>query len=93
MSTEEKEPFEEYKYHGGPWDRGAADSYYRRPHSPHKWPDGTMKGERVGYKDLTPEEYDAYNEGFYDNERRGDFKDWGYEPPEPDDWHDDGEDD
>ena len=65
--------------HGSPNDRGGADSYYRRPRSPHWWPEGTCHGTMVGYKDMTPEQIDDYNEGFDDNEARGDFKDWGYE--------------
>ena len=80
--------YEEFKYHGGPFDRGGADSYYRRPRSPHKWPEGTMNGKRVGYGALTPAEREAYNAGYDENEARGDFKDWGYEPPESDDWED-----
>ncbi len=63
--------------HGSPYDRGHADSYYRRPKSPHKYPEGTYKGERI--TDLTPEEIEAYEAGYEDNERFGDFKDWGGE--------------
>jgi len=69
--------FEEYKYHGGPWDRGGADSYYRRPRVPHKWPEGTCHGTMVEGKDMTPEEREAYYAGFDENEENGDFKDWG----------------
>ena len=69
--------FKEYDYHGGPYDRGGADSYYRRPRVPHKWPEGTMKGEKVEGKDMTPEEREAYYAGFDENEKNGDFKDWG----------------
>jgi len=65
--------------HGSPEDRGGADSYYRRPRSPHWWPEGTQKGKMVERKDMTPEEIADYNRGFDDNEARGDFKDWGYE--------------
>jgi len=62
--------------HGGPYDRGAADSYYRRPRLPHIWPEGTYNGEKIEAKDMTPEQIDAYNEGFEDNEESGNFKDW-----------------
>ena len=68
-------PYEEYTYHGGPYDRGAADSYYHRPRSPHKYPNGTYNGPEV--TDLTPEELEAYNAGYDDNEANGDKKDWG----------------
>jgi hypothetical protein len=61
--------------HGGCYDRGSADSYYRRPARPHKYPQGTYNGEPV--TDLTPEEVQAYMKGYMDNEQSGDFKDWG----------------
>lgn len=60
--------------HGSPYDRGRADSWYRRPSSPHKWPEGTGRGEKV--TDLTPEEIEAYEAGYEDNERQGDHKEW-----------------
>ena len=63
--------------HGSAYDRGSADSYYRRPRSPHFWPEGSYNGKKVEAKDMTPEQIDAYNEGFDDNEDNGDFKDWG----------------
>ena len=68
--------------HGSPNDRGGADSYYRRPRSPHWWPEGTMNGEKIEAKDMTPEEIAEYNAGFDENEENGDFKDWGYEDQE-----------
>lgn len=63
--------------HGSPYDRGAADSYYRRPRNPHKWPEGTGRGKKV--TDLTPDEVAEYNQGYDDNEALGDHKDWGKE--------------
>ena len=65
--------------HGSPHDRGGADSYYRRPRSPHWWPQGTCKGTKIERKDMSADEIAAYNEGFDENEARGDFKDWGRE--------------
>lgn len=65
--------------HGSPNDRGGADSYYRRPRSPHWWPKGTNISPRVGAKDMTPEEIADYHAGFDENEENGDFKDWGGE--------------
>jgi len=62
------------KTHGGPYDRGSADSYYGRGKSPHKWPEGTYKGTKV--TDLTAEEVEAYNAGYEDNEQYGDKKEW-----------------
>jgi hypothetical protein len=62
--------------HGGPYDRGGADSYYRRQFDPHYWPEGTMQGTRVEMKDMTPEEIAAYTKGYNDNEESGMFKEW-----------------
>ena len=62
--------------HGGPYDRGGADSYYRRDFDPHYWPQGTQKGARVEMKDMTPLEITAYTKGFNDNEADGNFKEW-----------------
>jgi hypothetical protein len=65
----------EFNYHGGPFDRGAADSYYGRPRDPHKYPYGTYVGPKV--TELTEEDLAAYNAGFDANEAEGNFKDWG----------------
>ena len=62
--------------HGGPYDRGGADSYYRRDFDPHYWPQGTQKGARVEMKDMTPLEITAYTKGYNDNEDDGNFKEW-----------------
>ena len=62
--------------HGGPYDRGGADSYYGRDFNPHYWPQGTQKGARVEMKDMTPLEITAYTKGFNDNEADGNFKEW-----------------
>ena len=43
-----------YNDHGGPYDRGGADSYYRRSFDPHYWPDGTGFGVRI---DITAVSY------------------------------------
>ncbi|WP_370003291.1 hypothetical protein [Winogradskyella sp.] len=39
--------------HGGPYDRGGADSYYGRSFDPHYWPEGTNKGTRIEMKEFT----------------------------------------
>jgi len=62
--------------HGGPYDRGGADSYYGRDFDPHYWPQGTQKGARVEMKDMTPLEITAYTKGYNDNEADGHFKEW-----------------
>ena len=62
--------------HGGPYDRGSADSYYRRPRNPHFFRGDSYQSERVTYKDMTPDEIEAYNAGYDDNEEFGDYKEW-----------------
>ena len=66
----------EFSYHGGPFDRGMADSYYRRPRFPHKWPNGTYNGGQVVGGDLSDEELEAYEAGYDYNEWNGDHKEW-----------------
>jgi hypothetical protein len=58
--------------HGSLYDRGSADSYYRRPKNPHWYPEGTYHGNVVA--DLTEEEVKEYMLGYDEN---NDFKDWG----------------
>ena len=65
------------KRHGGPFDRGGADSYYGRRFDPHYYKGNTYSTERVDEKDMTPEEVEAYRAGWEDNEKAGMFKDWG----------------
>ena len=63
--------------HGGPYDRGSADSYYGRGYHPHYYVEGTSTSPRVEMKDMTAQEIVAYTAGFNDNEQFGDKKDWG----------------
>ena len=60
--------------HGSPYDRGSADSYYRRARSPHYYPHGSYNGDPV--TDLTPEQVEAYHVGFDENETNCNFKDY-----------------
>ena len=62
------------KRHGGAWDRGSADSYYRRPYKPHKYVAGTGTSERV--ESLSADDLAAYKAGWNYNEELGDFKEW-----------------
>jgi hypothetical protein len=57
--------------HGSPFDRGEADSYYRRRQMPHKM----VGNERVW---LTPdsEEWKEYMEGYQINESIGNHQEW-----------------
>lgn len=63
--------------HGGPFDRGAADSYYHRSYNPHYYKGATATSEMVSLADMTAEEITAYTAGYNYNERFGDKKDWG----------------
>ena len=64
--------------HGGPFDRGSADSYYRRSPEPHYWTEGTGHGIKVVAPYLTQDEIDEYYAGMDYNETVvQDYKDWG----------------
>jgi len=62
--------------HGGPYDRGMADSYYRRGYNPHYYLGDTGNTPRVTLKDMTPDEIVAYTAGYNDNEDEGNYKEW-----------------
>jgi hypothetical protein len=62
--------------HGGPYDRGSADSYYRRGRTPHYYLGNTSSSPRITQADMTPDEIVAYHAGFDDNEEMGDYKEW-----------------
>ena len=63
--------------HGGPYDRGGADSYYRRPFKPHYFVGSSMQSEQIPEELMTASEIEAYGAGYRDNEEAGHFKDWG----------------
>ena len=63
------------KRHGGPYDRGGADSYYRRPFNPHYFVGGSYQTPEIRIP-VGTEEYEAYKAGFDDNEELGSFKDY-----------------
>lgn len=62
--------------HGSPFDRGTADSWYSRPQSPHWYPEGSYRGDRVESKDMSMAELRAYFIGYEYNEEFGDKKSW-----------------
>lgn len=62
------------KRHGGAWDRGSADSYYRRPYNPHKYVEGTLTSDKV--VSLSAVDLAAYDAGYEANEALGWFKEW-----------------
>lgn len=60
--------------HGGPFDRGSADSYYNRSKRPHYFVGGTAMSPEV--TNLTESELEAYNAGYEWNEIFGGKKDY-----------------
>ena len=60
--------------HGCLFDRGSADSYYGRGRVPHYGGVGGDSGQRVPVSDAAS--IAEYQDGYDDNERRGDYKDW-----------------
>lgn len=62
--------------HGGPWDRGSADSYYGRHPSPHYYIGATGSSKRIEMPDMSSEQVEAYWAGYDDNEKMGWHKEW-----------------
>lgn len=62
--------------HGGPYDRGSADAYYRRPYEPHYYTGGTYMSPRVDQANMTTEEIAEYTQGYEDTVEQGNFKDY-----------------
>jgi hypothetical protein len=62
--------------HGGPFDRGSADSYYGRSQQPHKYPNGTGNKPRIEAPELSLQEMREYYRGYEYNECFGDKKNW-----------------
>lgn len=63
-----------YEGHGSPYDRGSADSYYRRRYNPHYY---DQLRNLITKENMCEDALDAYDAGFYDNQLNGDFKDYG----------------
>ena len=61
--------------HGGPYDRGTADSYYGREYNPHYYVGDSYNSPRIELAQMTALEIVAYTAGFKDNERSGNKKD------------------
>ena len=62
--------------HGGPYDRGQADSYYGREYDPHYYVGDTGNSPRIELLQMTAEEIVAYTAGYRDNEASNNKKDW-----------------
>jgi len=62
--------------HGGPFDRGAADSYYNRARRPHFFTDATYSSDEITERFMTRAQIEEYNAGYDFNEQFGDKKQW-----------------
>ena len=62
--------------HGGPFDRGSADSWYSRGYNPHYYIDGTYQSRKIVFAERTSKEIDAYAAGYNYNEEYGGKKEW-----------------
>ena len=63
--------------HGGAYDRGSADSYYRRPRRPHFFSDATYQSDEITEQFMKKQQIAKYNLGFDNNEQSCNFKDGG----------------
>jgi hypothetical protein len=64
--------------HGGPFDRGSADSYYGRGLQPHYFVGDTFTSHRIEKSEMTKRELLEYHAGYEYNETvNQDWKDWG----------------
>jgi hypothetical protein len=64
------------QFHGSPFDRGSADSYYSRPEEPHWYPNGTGNLPKITGEEMTLAQMRAYYAGYRWNEQGGDKKQW-----------------
>ena len=62
--------------HGGPYDRGMADSWYGREYNPHYFVGDSYSSTRLEMVDMSASEIAAYTAGYRDNEANGDKKEW-----------------
>jgi hypothetical protein len=72
--------FDDIEYdarHGGPFDRGSADSHYGRGMNPHYYLRDTYQSPRINITNKDSAEYEAYVAGYEFNEQFGDKKDFG----------------
>lgn len=62
--------------HGGPFDRGSADSWYSRPINPHYYTGGTGTSTMIEVEDMSQSEIEDYMAGYEYNEIHGGKKSW-----------------
>lgn len=76
MFTEVTADTEYSTRHGGPYDRGMADSYYGRGYNPHYFVGDSYNSTRLEMVDMSAKEIVAYTAGYNWNEKYGDRKEW-----------------
>lgn len=74
ITVETRESYDQR--HGGPFDRGSADSWYSRGRQPHFYVEGTGTSERIDQSQMTTQEVQAYLAGYQWNEQFGGKKSW-----------------
>jgi hypothetical protein len=62
--------------HGGPFDRGSADSWYSRGIQPHYYVGDTHASTRLEEVDMSEKEVADYLAGYQYNEQYGGKKEW-----------------
>jgi hypothetical protein len=62
--------------HGGPFDRGSADSWYGRPREPHYYVGDTGTSTRLEEVDMSAKEIADYYAGYDHNEQFGGKKNY-----------------
>jgi hypothetical protein len=62
--------------HGGPFDRGSADSWYSRGINPHYYTGDTHSSTRLEAVDMSEKEIQDYLAGYAYNEEFGGKKEW-----------------
>jgi hypothetical protein len=62
--------------HGGPFDRGSADSWYSRDIRPHFFSDATYQSDEITEKHMTKAQIAEYLAGYEYNEQFGGKKDY-----------------
>jgi hypothetical protein len=60
--------------HGGPYDRGTADSWYNREYNPHYFVGDSYSSPRIEMAQMTVQEIVAYTAGYTNNEADGNHK-------------------
>lgn len=62
--------------HGGPYDRGTADSFYGRGYNPHYFVGDSYSSTRLELVDMSASEIAAYTAGYRNNEESGERKEY-----------------